>query len=131
MSEYNTAPSTELHALTSSQDEDAVFREAVRNGTYRPSWVTHGTFAQQEELTLRSRWERRACKGVDTETFYPPEGERGAARKEYERIAKAICETCVVKTECLEGALRRRELYGVWGGLSEDERSDRLKRRSA
>jgi WhiB family redox-sensing transcriptional regulator len=27
---------------------------------------------------------------------------------------------------CLDHALRAREPYGIWGGLSEDERAERL-----
>ena len=30
--------------------------------------------------------------------------------------AKAICEKCPLRDECLEGALTRREPWGVWGG---------------
>ena len=30
--------------------------------------------------------------------------------------AKAICRTCPVIEACLEGALARREPWGVWGG---------------
>ncbi len=30
--------------------------------------------------------------------------------------AKSICADCVVLAECLEGALDRREPWGVWGG---------------
>jgi len=30
--------------------------------------------------------------------------------------AKSICETCALITPCLEGALERREPWGVWGG---------------
>jgi WhiB family transcriptional regulator, redox-sensing transcriptional regulator len=30
--------------------------------------------------------------------------------------AKAICAKCPVIAECLEGALERREPWGVWGG---------------
>ncbi len=30
--------------------------------------------------------------------------------------AKRICATCPVLAECLEGALERREPWGVWGG---------------
>ena len=30
--------------------------------------------------------------------------------------AKAICAECPVRRACLEGALARREPYGVWGG---------------
>lgn len=30
--------------------------------------------------------------------------------------AKAICSRCEMATECLNGAMDRREVYGVWGG---------------
>lgn len=30
--------------------------------------------------------------------------------------AKAICTQCPVRQSCYEGALARREPYGVWGG---------------
>ena len=30
--------------------------------------------------------------------------------------AKALCLACPVRTECLAGALERREPWGVWGG---------------
>jgi hypothetical protein len=36
--------------------------------------------------------------------------------------AKAICAECPVRQRCFEGALARREPYGVWGGLTEDDR---------
>lgn len=30
--------------------------------------------------------------------------------------AKALCTTCPLQRSCLEGALLRREPWGVWGG---------------
>lgn len=30
--------------------------------------------------------------------------------------AKAICAKCAVSTQCLSGAIERREPWGVWGG---------------
>lgn len=30
--------------------------------------------------------------------------------------AKRVCETCPLMADCLEGALERRERWGVWGG---------------
>lgn len=32
------------------------------------------------------------------------------------RLAKEICRTCPIRVACLEGALQRREPWGVWGG---------------
>jgi WhiB family redox-sensing transcriptional regulator len=63
-----------------------------------------------------------ACRTADPSVFFHPENERGPARSARERAAKSICSTCPVITECREFALRTRETYGVWGGLSESDR---------
>ena len=36
--------------------------------------------------------------------------------------AKSICAACPVLAQCLDFALEARQDYGVWGGLTEDER---------
>ncbi|MFM8515715.1 MAG: WhiB family transcriptional regulator [Actinomycetota bacterium] len=63
-----------------------------------------------------------ACRGEDPAIFFHPEGERGPARESREKAAKAICGGCPVRQECASHALAVREPYGVWGGLSEDDR---------
>ena len=63
-----------------------------------------------------------ACRGMDSEVFFHPDGQRGAARAERERKAKAVCESCPVLMQCRDHALKVREPYGVWGGLTEEER---------
>ena len=50
------------------------------------------------------------------------EAEPDPRRARRERIAKAICATCPVIKECREQALRLAEPYGIWGGLTEEER---------
>jgi WhiB family redox-sensing transcriptional regulator len=72
---------------------------------------------------------RRACRDVDPEVFFAPEGLRGAARTEHLREAKAVCAGCPVRLTCLDVALTNREQYGVFGGLDEDERRAVLRRR--
>lgn len=69
-----------------------------------------------------------ACRKADPALFFHPEGERGAARRRRAEAAKAVCATCPVLQQCLEQSLRVREPYGVWGGLSEDERAAMLAR---
>ena len=54
--------------------------------------------------------------------FFHPDGERGPARARRQAAAKAVCGTCPVIDACLQHALSVREPYGVWGGLTEDER---------
>jgi WhiB family transcriptional regulator, redox-sensing transcriptional regulator len=81
--------------------------------------------APDERVFLAAFWSWRlhaACRGVDTDLFYSPEGERGLARTAREQAAKAICATCPVKAPCAAYALQHRERYGVWGGLAESER---------
>ena len=63
-----------------------------------------------------------ACRGADAAVFFHPEGERGSARLARERTAKAICAGCPVLRECARHALTVREPYGVWGGMSEEDR---------
>jgi len=72
-----------------------------------------------------------ACRGKDTANFYHPENERGPSRARRERQAKAICAQCPVTENCLRWALAAREPYGVWGGLSVDERESLLSRSQA
>ena len=68
-------------------------------------------------------WQRLgACRGMDSTFFFHPDGERGPARAHRERRAKAVCQGCPVIEPCRRHALATREPYGVWGGLTEDER---------
>ncbi|MFI7588171.1 WhiB family transcriptional regulator [Spongisporangium articulatum] len=66
-----------------------------------------------------------ACRDSDPRLFFHPEGERGPARRERDLAAKAVCASCPVMDQCREHALAVREPYGVWGGLSEDDRQAR------
>lgn len=76
------------------------------------------------------KWQvRGSCRGMDPSEFFHPEGERGNQRRSRAEMAKAVCRGCQVLEECREHALAVREPYGVWGGLSEEERArygDRL-----
>ncbi|MFL6138362.1 MAG: WhiB family transcriptional regulator [Frankiaceae bacterium] len=68
-------------------------------------------------------WQMHAlCAGLGTEEFFHPDGERGPNRAARERAAKAVCARCPVMKQCAAHALAVREPYGVWGGLSEDDR---------
>lgn len=69
-------------------------------------------------------WHPQAvCKEEDDTLFYHPEGERGMARRRRAEAAKAICRSCPVMATCAADALARREPFGTWGGVSEDERA--------
>ena len=64
-----------------------------------------------------------ACRDADQSLFFHPEGERGSRRRRRAEAAKAICATCPVLAQCRAAALSAREPYGVWGGMSEDDRA--------
>ncbi len=63
-----------------------------------------------------------ACRQVNPEVFFHPEGERGPARRSRDLKAKEVCLACPVLAQCREHALRVREPYGVWGAMTEHER---------
>lgn len=63
-----------------------------------------------------------ACRETDTNLFFHPEGERGPSRRGRDASAQAICAACPVIARCRNHALVVREPYGVWGGLTEDDR---------
>lgn len=70
----------------------------------------------------RYRWQHQAlCRGVEPEAFFPV-SEEDAGR------AKEICAACMVREECLSYSLQNRERYGVWGGVTEKERQEILRR---
>ena len=64
-----------------------------------------------------------ACRSMDPEMFFHPDGERGPRRRNRENAAKAVCATCPVIAACRTQALAVAEPYGIWGGLSEDDRA--------
>jgi WhiB family transcriptional regulator, redox-sensing transcriptional regulator len=63
-----------------------------------------------------------ACRGMELSIFYRPDNERGASARRHDLRAKAICADCPVRRSCLEWALATPEPYGVWGGMTPDER---------
>ncbi|MBM6402780.1 WhiB family transcriptional regulator [Phycicoccus sp. CSK15P-2] len=69
-----------------------------------------------------------ACRRVGPEVFFHPEGERGSKRHRRATAAKEVCLGCPVIEQCREHALAVREPYGVWGGLTEDERESHYSR---
>ena len=92
------------------------------------------TFAERSEALrpVADEWEWQyegACRGMDPEMFFHPDGERGPRRRNRENAAKAVCASCPVLQKCREQALAIAEPYGIWGGLSEDDRVAILSRR--
>jgi WhiB family redox-sensing transcriptional regulator len=64
--------------------------------------------------------EQALCLDEDPELFFPL-GNTGLALLQIEE-AKSVCRKCDVRDVCLQWALEAGQDFGVWGGLSEDER---------
>jgi WhiB family transcriptional regulator, redox-sensing transcriptional regulator len=75
--------------------------------------------SRRKEIVGETDWEDFGrCNGIeDPDIFFPERGEANPGE-----AAKEICKLCIVRRACLEYALLNRELYGIWGGLSKDER---------
>ena len=72
-----------------------------------------------------------ACMGMDSSVFFSPAAERGATKVMREQGAKAVCGRCPVIEQCRDHALAAREPYGVWGGLTAEEREQLHRARQA
>jgi len=80
------------------------------------------TFAIMADLLGQTAEPWRAKAGcaspdVDRRWFYPARGDMVAVA-----AAKAVCWACPVTAECLDYALSRPEIHGIWGGLGARER---------
>ena len=71
--------------------------------------------------TLHDWTSLAACNSADPDELFVS----GAAQNR----AKAECNGCLVRTECLADALDNRVEFGVWGGMTERERRALLRRR--
>ena len=71
---------------------------------------------------MSTEWQEMAgCAGMATELFFPVSPTR------MPRAVRAACRSCPVLAECRAMALSGPEIFGIWGGMTEDDR--RLERR--
>jgi transcription factor WhiB len=68
-------------------------------------------------------WELALCAEIDPELFFP---EKGSQHPTVE--AKSVCVVCPVLVQCRADALRTRQRFGIWGGLTEKDRRDVFRR---
>lgn len=84
------------------------------NRSIPKSLIVRDSLPQPYSLVAPGPWEKdAACKDSPTSMFYA----------DTVTYAKAVCATCPVKQQCLAFALDVGERFGVWGGLSEQERA--------
>lgn len=101
----------EQHAITQRTIDD---RTALPAGV-RPVQVP---VELADLLGPAAGWRARAnCSGLDPGLFYP---EKSATAQL--AAARAVCDGCVVRAQCLTWALEQPEEFGVWAGTSERQR---------
>ena len=68
--------------------------------------------------------DQAACKGMDSDVFFPDGQGRGGSNAITYRRALAICGNCEVTGECLEYSLmpNQRAQFGIWGGMTTRQR---------
>jgi WhiB family redox-sensing transcriptional regulator len=77
-----------------------------------------------EDPAPPDHWQdRAACFGIEPDLFFP-------VSEDVAGPALAFCCSCRIREECLAWALKNGERYGVWGGLTEQQRR-RMQRRVA
>lgn len=65
-------------------------------------------------------WDEGACVGMNPEIWHP----NMSVKDEVQR-ARDICDTCPVRSECLDYAQTTRINQGIWGGLTPRQREYR------
>ena len=76
-------------------------------------------------------WQEQGnCSKIDDpEIFFLEHAERGKEKRKREQQALKICRSCPVIEKCLEHALTVPEFFGVWGGMTADQRNAILRKR--
>ena len=100
---------------TSSAMSTATFAAEPASG-HHPDW--------QDDATWR---DDAACRDADPDLFFPGGDVRSVLAQV--KTAKLICRACPVRNTCLSWALDSGQEYGIWGGMTEDERR-RLRHRN-
>jgi WhiB family redox-sensing transcriptional regulator len=89
--------------------------------------VTHYNGSVPETKRAPDWRDDAACRDEDSEAFFA-----SSSTSEGKRLiqhAKAVCSGCLSRDECGQWALETRQAYGMWGGMTEDERKAVLRRR--
>ncbi|OBG87378.1 hypothetical protein A5733_04195 [Mycobacterium sp. NS-7484] len=90
-------------------------------------WSRRGTITHASTDAEEWGWRVKAlCRQRDPSIFFHPDGERGKARRRRQLEAKQVCAQCPVLRQCREHSLAFEEPFGIWGGLTEEERSRML-----
>ena len=75
-------------------------------------------------------WQEESnCREADSDLFFLDPSMRGREKHKKEHEAKKICKGCPVIEQCLDHALAVPEFFGVWGGMTADQRNSILRKK--
>ena len=83
----------------------------------------YATITSGDRVTLLSVEGLCAQPERDPEEWFSDRSRGGQSRLRDRREAARLCHGCPVLHECLEYAVATRQRYGVWGGMSERDRT--------
>jgi WhiB family transcriptional regulator, redox-sensing transcriptional regulator len=120
-----TSPAGREYEVYNSSTEQHTYMDVFLDGDLVQGFAGYGLALQairsgELDKPLHRPGSDPACWAEDPELFFPI-GHTGPAALQIEE-AKAVCHRCPVMAECRADALARGEEFGVWGGLSEQER---------
>lgn len=61
------------------------------------------------------------CQGADPSVFFGPDDKLPMSRDQVE-TAREFCHRCPVQADCLVESFQSDERFGIWGGLTFEER---------
>jgi WhiB family redox-sensing transcriptional regulator len=87
---------------------------------------TPSQFSKHMPTPIYDNWawqEKGLCNDLkNTEIFFYEEQERGPDKEKRISLAVACCNACPVIETCRQFALDTHQDYGIWGGLTEEQR---------
>lgn len=81
--------------------------------------------ASRENFMTEENWRYFAACIDRTEKLFPDSNDHVAIT-----AAKIICNSCVVKDQCLEYAVTDKPIIGVWGGKTTNELTREINKRN-
>lgn len=112
-----------LYVSPSGKRECRTCRRELKSGKDMPRRMRYRDGPKAD----RTWMDDAACRGMDVNVFFPD--------VKYERFvspvfddARATCERCAVREQCLMYAIENGETDGVWGGYSPVQRRDMRQR---
>jgi WhiB family transcriptional regulator, redox-sensing transcriptional regulator len=76
-----------------------------------------------------NEWRRKAgCNDVDMSRFYSPHGQHWKqTEKQAQEVVDEVCLYCPVMMECGRYAIESFQLDGIWGGMTPNELTKKVK----